>query len=194
MLLLSILIACTPVPWHIKENESSLHNAAEISVGPVWTYSPTVSLSLYRRTDMPKGKIILVAHVPGVRLFAEEPSLMFQIDGKVVTFSSSDKQIHLETDPGPVNETFFGSSTSSSSKRYEIDDLFLRRLIEAEKVIVRIKLKDSFAEGIFSDDRAAAYQAFSTFYERITGQSFSLRRNIQKGNPRRRASDRIVIP
>lgn len=194
LLLLFTLLACAPIPWHVKERKSPLHDAAEISVGPVWTYSTSVSLSLYRRTNMPEGKIMLVAHVPGVRLFAKEPSLLFQIDGEIVTFSSSDERINVETDPGSVSGKFFSPSMPSSSKHYEIDDLFLKRLIDAEKVIVRIKLKDTFAEGIFSDDRAAAHQAFSRFYERITGKSFSLRRNVQKGNPRRRASDRIVVP
>lgn len=193
-LFLFTLIACAPIPWHVKEIESPLHDAAEISVGPVWTYSTMVSLSLYRQSNMPERKIILAAHVPGVRLFAREPSLLFEIDGEVVTFSSTDKRINLDTNPGSVSGKFFSPSIPSSSKHYEIDELFLKRLIDAEKVIVRIKLKDSFAEGIFSDDRAAAHQAFSSFYERITGQSFSLRRKAQKGNPRRRASDRIVVP
>jgi len=193
-LVLVTLLACTPIPWHVKETKSSLLDAGEVSVGPVWTYSTTVSLSLYRRTNMPEGKIILVAHVPGVRLFSQEPSLLFRIDGAVVTFSSSDERIQVNTDPGSVSGNFFSSSMSSSSKHYEIDDVFLKRLITAEEVIVRIRLKDSFAEGIFSDDRAEVHQAFSNFYERITGKSFLLRRKVQKGNPRKRASDRIVVP
>ncbi|HIE64508.1 MAG: hypothetical protein ABGX83_02690 [Nitrospira sp.] len=193
-LLLFTLTACAPIPWHVKETKSSLLDATEVSVGPVWTYSTTISLSLYRRTNMPEGRIILIAHVPGIRLFSKEPSLLFQIDGAVVTFSSTDERIRVNTDPGSVSGNFFGLSISSSSKHYEIDDVFLKRLINAEKVIVQIKLKDSLEEGVFSDDRAEAHQAFSNFYERISGQSFLLRRKAQKGNPRRRASDRIVVP
>lgn len=193
-LLLCTLVACAPIPWHVKETKFPLLDATEVSVGPVWTYSTTVSLSLYRRTTMPEGKIILIAHVPGIRLFSKEPSLLFQIDGAVITFSSTDERIQVNTDSGSVSGNFFGPSISSSSKHYEIDDVFLKRLIDAEKVIVQIKLKDSLVEGVFSDERAEAYQAFSNFYERITGQSFLLRRKVQKGNPRRRASDRIVVP
>ncbi|MFQ5949836.1 MAG: hypothetical protein ACE5J1_04030, partial [Nitrospiria bacterium] len=154
----------------------------------------TVSLSLHRRSNMPKGKIILTAHIPGVRLFGKEPSLLFKIDGDTVALSSIDERIHIDTDKGFASGRFFTPGANSTSKRYEIDDLFLKRLIDAESVVVQVALKDSLAEGIFSDDRGTAHQAFSNFYERITGQTFSLRRKIQKGNPRGRVSDRIITP
>lgn len=193
-LLLFMLASCAPIPWHVKESNTPRQNVSVVSVGPVWTYSSMISLSLYRRSDMPDGKIILAVHVPGVRLFSKEPSLLFEIDGEVVRLSSSDERIQVNTDTEFISGTFFSQPTSSSSKHYEVDDVFLKRIIDAEKVIVRINLKDSLAEGAFSDDRAEAHQAFSNFYERITGKSFLLRRKIQKGNPRRRASDRIVVP
>jgi len=175
-LLSLFLFGCSvamPPPAKVLVSTSKFDNATEISTEPAWLYDSKVGIkfSLFRRSTMPEDKIILNVIVSGAHIFSRKKSLQFNIEDKFVSFNSIDTYADIDTTPGSYfsNIDIYFPPQNWSKKRYEIDRAFLKRIIEAEKVIVRVNLEKTYAEGVFSSDYpTTARPVFRKFYNMLS--------------------------
>jgi len=185
LLIFSIyFVGCaTPdIPGYIRSSVSEFDGAKEIVMEPAWVCKESgflncnIKLGLYRRSTMPENQIVLVAVVQDIKSFGEGKSLHFNIDGEIISFESIDTLTEFETKEGtyiPYSGLYI-PPTSWSAKRYLIDKNFLDKILKAQRVAVRIDLRRSYVEGIFSRDAATlARPAFRDFYNEVFG-------NLQK--------------
>lgn len=144
------------MPGHINEKRSSFDGSAELSMDPAFVYrnndgfsGSDLQLALFWRSAMKPEELIIEASVPGAQSIATTNSLHFNINGEIVSFTSIDQLTNIE---------------GLSTKRYPITWQFLDRILAAKDVRVRLDLKTTFVEGIFSDNStSAARPAFSKF-------------------------------
>lgn len=173
IIFLTILVltsGCTTLPGspgYITESSSLFDNSKSINIEPAWLIDglrgSDIKLSLYKNSKMDENMVILIALVMGAESIAKDTSLHFKIDDQIVSFSSIDTLTDIET-----KESHGKYYQNWSSKRYQITIDFLKRIIEAEKVIVKLDLAKTYAEGEFSTDRlTTARPAFRKFLERI---------------------------
>jgi hypothetical protein len=163
--LLALAIGCANiVPIHTSKSE--YHSSVELTMTPMGIRGRSSSihgLGLYKNSNMQKKTIVLTALIKGVRIFAKGESLHFNIDDKLVSFRSIDELTDIQRHLGSFNKV--APSKSTSSKRYLIDRSFLQKIVSADKVIVKINLDNTDAEGIFTG--SLAHKAFLEFEEKI---------------------------
>ena len=109
--------------------------------------------------------------VAGAHSFSSGESLHFNIDDHFVSFESIDKFTDIETSPGSYYSTIkvYFPPQNWSCKRYEINQDFLKRILDAEKVVLRVDLRKTYTEGVFSTDfPTTARPSFRKFYELIS--------------------------
>jgi len=170
--------------WHIREIHSDLDGSTLYETGPVYlkrygSRSPTyIRVRLNRHTTMEPGRLILVAEYVAIEHlgsedFGDEPSLHINIDGEIITLSSIDESTEIQINRGHYShETGGGKGVwtpghSISSKRYRIDKILLKKIIDGEKVLFKIDLKNSFVEERVIDDSRNAGAIFKKFYEKV---------------------------
>lgn len=178
LLLLFTFSGCISAPApevtsYIHVTKSEFDNATEISMEPaVLSDSPTeIKLHLFRRSTMPIDQIILTVIVDGAHYISSGESLHLNIDDTLISFRSIDDLPDMKTTPGSYYSDMgiYMPPAYWSSKRYVIDRTFLKRMIDAEKVVVRVDLRTTYIEGVFSvDDPNTALPAFKEFYRTIS--------------------------
>ena len=158
------------MPGAIHTNISEFDNTKEIILEPAWVGSG-IKLGLLKRTNMPQDELILIVMIDIIRTFAPGNSLHFNIDGEIVSFSSIDATTEFEMGKGIYNPIgLYFPSVNWSSKRYLINKQFLKKILNAQRVVIRIDLRKEYVEGIFSkDEPMSARPAFKNFYERMKG-------------------------
>jgi hypothetical protein len=171
------------MPGNIQTSTSEFDGATEIYMYPTWVckYGTLAGCSfkfgLQKRSTMPEDQILLIVEVSETGALSE-PSLLFNIDGEIVKFVSIDKLTDFSTHEGiyiPGTYSYGISSpglhippTNWSSKRYLIDKAFMERILNAERVAVRINLGKSYVEGLFSQNKpTTARPAFRMFYKKV---------------------------
>ena len=173
ILILSILVinlsGCATdfkgAPGHITETISEFDNSKQIVIEPALMPNGQIWLGLYKNTKMKGSSVVMTAVVRGAHNFVQGDSLHFNIDGQIVSFSSIDDFTDIELDPGFVGHGVYIKSENWSSKRYLVAEEFIKQLIDANKVYVKIDLAKSFVEDKFSSDCAyCARPAFIKFY------------------------------
>ena len=164
--LLVMVIGCVniiPIPIHT--NKSKFDSQVELSMIPIGIgskFAPLNGLGLYKNSKMQKEAIVLTALVTGAHIFARGNSLHFNIDGEIVSFRSIDELTDIETYVGYCNIV---SAKNTSQKRYLINRSFLKKLVNADKVVVKINLDKTYVEDIFTG--SLAHKAFIKFDEKI---------------------------
>ena len=171
ILTISLLFGCASmpgVPGHISESISKFDNVKQLSMEPAWLYNSPIKLSLFKTTKMADSIVVIYATVKGAYNFSSNKSLQFNIDGKIYDFSSIDNLTDIITDSGIYNNVAYIPPSNWSSKRYIITKEFIKHLIDANKVWVKINLSQKFVEGKFSSDApTTARPAFREFYRKI---------------------------
>lgn len=155
------LAGCVTLPGTITERVSDFDKTKEIVMEPAWVLGKgwDIKLGLYKTSKMDWDKAILVVVVEGAYNFAQKESVQFNIDGEKKSLESIDFLTNIETiyDP-PQNE---------SSKRYSVKKDFIKRLLDAKEVWVRVNLSKNYVEGKFSADfLQSARPAFRKFYKK----------------------------
>ncbi len=188
MLLLS---GCVSTPGYINTRVSEFDGSTEYSMTPAWVCKEnifdgcSIKLGLHRTSKMPPDQLILVVQVDGIRNILGKDSLKFNIDGTIVAFTAIDFNTEIKTNPGIYQPGFATRKTyvpgyyippsDWSSIRYIIDKEFLKTILNANKVAVRVELPTSYLEGIFSKDGATlARPAFKEFYDQAYGEPNSV--------------------
>ena len=171
LVLLVCLLGCASMPGmpgNIIETTSKFDGSKGISMEPAWLYNSLIKLALFKNTKMDKDLVILTALVKGAHNFAKGNSLHFNVDGEILSFKPIDEFTDIKTDPGFVGSGLYVPPSNWSSKRYSITKSFIKRIIDAERVVVKIDLRKTYAEGVFSKDSVAtARPAFRKFYDRL---------------------------
>ncbi len=173
VLLSFTLVGCVTMPGTISERVSGFDKTTEITMEPACVkinFTSCFELGLYKTSKMDADKAILTVVVSGANNFSPKDSLQFNIDGSITTFESIDAMTNIETDQGVYNSVVYIPASNSSSKRYEITKDFIKRLIEAKKVWVKIVLSREYVEGEFSlEDPMSARPSFRKFYNKVWG-------------------------
>ncbi len=172
MILLFIGCAGTPnmpgMPGYISESTSAFDGSKQLSMEPAWLDDSIAKLSLLKSTKMKGDKLVLTVIVKGTYTFRRFESLHFNVDGEIVSFKSIDSITNIETSPGFSGSGFYFPPSNWSFKRYIITEDFLKHIISAERVVVKIELSKTFVEGVFSkDDFRLARPAFIEFYKKL---------------------------
>ena len=181
----AFLYGCAPGTraWHVREIHSDLDGSTLYETGPVYlkrhgSRSPTyIRVKLNRHSVMEPGKLILVvqylaAEHLGSDNFGDEPSLHINIDGKIISLTSIDQSTEIQTirayaSFGGPGDAVWIPGLSISSKRYRIDKILLKKIIDGEKVLFKIDLKNSFVEERVVKDLRNAGAIFKKFYEKV---------------------------
>ena len=171
LILLIGLVGCAgsllPVPGDIIETTSKFDGSRQISIEPAWVGN-SIKLTLFKNTKMPVNDIILTVVVRGARLFAKGNSLHFNVDGKIVSFKSIDRLTDIKTSSGFAGGGYYIPPSNWSSKAYVVGKSFIKRIIAANRVVVKIDLTKTYVEGVFSKDGyTRARPAFKKFYARL---------------------------
>ena len=167
---LPLACAMPGTPGHIYESTSKFDNSKEITMEPAWLYdsAPGIKLRLSKSTKMPKDQVVMDAIVAGAHSFARGKSLHFNVDGDIVSFVSIDELTDFETTSGFVGGGHYIPPSNWSSKRYLLTMDFLDRIINANRVIVKVDLRKTYMEGVFSTDAfTTARPAFREFCEKV---------------------------
>lgn len=172
VLLCILLFSCAAIPGmpgHIIESTSKFDNTKQITMEPAWLYNSPIKLALTKTTKIPDDVIVLDAVVKGTYNFSQGKSLHFNIDDQIYSFESIDMITDINTTSGVYNSIAYIPPSNWSSKRYLITIDFLKILLTAKKVWVKIDLMKEFVEGEFSSDApTTARPAFRDFYTKIS--------------------------
>jgi hypothetical protein len=168
------LVGCATLPGSISERVSGFDKTKEIVMEPAWAGNSLsdglIKLGLYKTSRMDPDKVILTAVVLGAHNFSAEESLQFNINGEFVSFESIDPMTNIELEPGVYNSVYSSPATNLSSKRYEVTKDFIKELIEAKDVWVRINLSQDYVEAKFSVSvPMGARTSFRKFYSKVWG-------------------------
>ena len=177
-LLSFILVGCAALgmPGAISERVSGFDNTTEISMEPAWLIggSGAIKLGLYKTSKMNEYQVVLVAVVMGTYNFGNKDSLQFNIDGETLSLDSTDLLTNIETKEGSYNSAAYLPAYNESSKRYWVKKDFIKRLLDAKKVWVKVNLSSDYVDGEFSKDSpGAARPAFRKFFEKVWGNKQS---------------------
>lgn len=188
VLFIFLITGCmTGMPGHINVKQSMFDDATETSMDGAWicksSFDCPFKMALYKRSTMGEDQVIIEAIVRGTHSLSRGSSLHFNVDGEIISFKSIDTLTDFDTTegvymPGQVYPTKTGGyvytgsfsipPTNWSSKRYLTDKAFLKKIIKAEKVIIKVDLGKTYVEGPFSKDvQTTARPAFRNFYNQI---------------------------
>jgi len=179
--LLAVLSGCASMPGmpgYISEEKSSFDGSTQLSMEPAFVYRDNdgfsgsdLKLSLLWRSTMENDDIVLEAFVDGAHSFAHGESLHFNVEGEVVSFKALEELTNIDYEPG-VYSTVYVPGGNVSSKRYLVSREFITRILEASQVGVRLDLRRSFVEGVFSDTTSSsAHEAFEAFMQKVEQKS-----------------------
>ena len=167
MLLISACVTGMPgMPGAISESKSQFDGTKQVSME--WLYSTYIKLALFKNSKMNKDDIIMTAVVKGAHNFAKDASLHCNVDGEIISFNSVDSLTDINTSSGFVGSGLYIPPSNWSSKDYVVGKEFINKIINANKVIVKIDLRKSYVEGVFSHDGpTTARPAFRKFLKKI---------------------------
>ncbi|MBW1842126.1 MAG: hypothetical protein JRI75_10085 [Deltaproteobacteria bacterium] len=148
--------ACAGMPMSgkIHESTSKFDGSRQLIMEPEPVHGTSMMLSLFKNTNMPEDIIVLKVFVSVVENFSEGAALHFIIDGDAYRFVPTSRVTNF---------------TSWSYMDFTITKAFLKKLIDAEKVIIKVSSGEKkYTEGEFSkDDVETARPAFRTFYSKL---------------------------
>jgi len=178
MLMISMIFflsACAAMPGGITERTSSFDGSSEISMKPAFIYRSAggfsgsdLEASLHWRSSMPRDQLILTMYINGIESIPSRNSLRFNVDGEVNEFSSIDTFTEFSSEYGSYSSWATVPPRSSSFKRYIVSEEFIREILNADAVFVRLDVGSrGYVEGVFSDNAmSSAKPAFTRFMER----------------------------
>jgi len=167
------------MPGYISQTASIFDDAQEITLKSAGLFdSSGLSLGLFWRTPM-QDDVLIIAEVGGAHIFDSDQSIQFKIDGKITELPPANNYDSGEIDTKYVEML---GVISKSKKQYMTNKLFIRKILNAQKVLVRVDLHRGYVEGRFSvvesdnlhqssvyGDLSGmyAYNAFSKFYKKV---------------------------
>lgn len=152
-LLISGCAAFPGTPGHISENISEFDNARELSMLPAWTTGGQIRLGLYWSSRMPVNEIVLVSMIHDLAYIPANAPLKLNIDGEIVSLPALPETAKYSITPGAVIGKTLIPPKNWTSRRYLATVPLVRKMISAQRVIVRMEIGSSeYVEGNFSSD------------------------------------------
>lgn len=178
VVMMLIVTGCAPMfvdmtiqGGQLIESTAMFDGASELSMVPAWICKSEeekdgcfIRMKLFHRSSMPKDEIILYASASGTRNIADGESLWFNVDGEKIGFTSIDQGTTYEQLPviGYISAPW-------STKRYLVDRAFLKKLILAKQVIVRLDLGQTYLEGLLNSSKEHHGQkSFESYYHKFS--------------------------
>ena len=160
LLALLVLTACSGLPGGVSISYSEFDKSRIVQLEPGWVGEGDIKLGLYQSSKVTNNEVILTAMAYGIFNIADKESLQFNIDGEFLVLTPIDSYTYFSLTEG---------YTSWSSRKYLINKLTIKRLLNAQRVIVRIVSdRNTYVEGNFLvDDPQTAYRGFYEFYHKI---------------------------
>lgn len=159
------------MPGSIDKNISKFDGSVSYQMEPAWVRDSLFKFGLYWDSKLPNDEIIMDVVIKGTDTISNDESLLFKIDGELISLTSIDATTDHNINPGSAAPGFYFPPSTWSSKRYVINKDFLRRILEAKEVLVRVRLSKSYIEGVFSKDGfTTARPSFKKFYEKISSE------------------------
>jgi hypothetical protein len=177
VLVLFAAAGCAAAPEKIRVSVSPFDGAREISLEPALACSMksarpcSVRMGLYKRSTMLEEGVILIVVVDAPSPIAVGESLYFRVNGQVRGFTSIDRNTKYAIGTGPHTAgRAYCQSPRCSVKRYLVDRAFLKELLAAPEVSMRILLgKGSMGGELSRDDPKLALPSFGEFYASAFG-------------------------
>ena len=169
-----VLFMCMLVPTaaaanKLKVHKSTFDGSTEVTVEPGFIYSSkkfssrgNFLLGLHW-SSAAKNVVTITADVRGgfVNLYSEE-GLQFNIDGEIIKLSSLSAMTDTEV------SVYLGEVFKRSTKGYPVTLDFIRRLVAADDVKVKLVAQKGYLEGDFMAKKpGAAFKGFTKFLEKI---------------------------
>ena len=97
---LFFVIGCASMPGSISESVSGFDKTTEITMEPAGVFrsyseSYIIKLGLYKTSKMDENNAVLEVFVEGAYNFADKDSVQFNIDGEVISLTSSDSLTNI---------------------------------------------------------------------------------------------------
>ena len=170
-LFITLAVSCATIPGipgAISESSSEFDGTKQIKMEPAWLYNSMIKLALFKNSKMDEKNVVLTVVVKGTHSFSREDSLYFNVDGDIVSFKSMDLLTDINTSEGFVGSGIYIPPSNWSSKDYLVTRDLIKRLVNAERVVIKVELRKSYVEGIFSrDGYTLARPAFREFYQKM---------------------------
>lgn len=172
ILLISILLltgCMAGMPNNIKTSTSSFDNSQHIQMEPGFVYENAdfTSYAYFKLglswNSNDKNVTIITAEIPqSIVNINSNKGLQFNIDGEIVKFDSY--EIFTKHDVSSAQQTVY----SESKKRFVTDKSFIKKLITAKSVKVKLLTGDGYLEGdLLVDKPSAAIHGFKDFIQQI---------------------------
>lgn len=164
------------MPGDIHERKSDFDNSIEITMEPSWAYSESgdseIQLDPAWRSSMPKETCALTFWVMDTVIFSDRDPVKFNIDGNIISINSSEPMQYVYN-PGMVHP--YVAPWSKSGQKFMVSKSFLKKILNAKRVVIRIDSDHGYREATFSSPtqrEQRAKQYLQRFYDRIfTSQS-----------------------
>lgn len=144
-------------PGKIRDEVSRMDGIRTVYMNPAYIYKSdgamapiSFSLGLYWTSNFP-DYCMITAVIPIISNISPDRSLRFNIDGKLVELSDTNKELtHFDVDRG------------TSSRDYAVKREFIKELVSAKSVLVQV---NSFEGEFHHDKMQAARPAFRQFLQ-----------------------------
>ena len=173
ILIAGLISACVPIPGDIKIDKSEFDGSTMIHMEPAWVGNSLIKFGLFRSSKMYKNEVILKVLVNGIYRFANDDSLEIKIDGELLKPRLADGYTDYNHTSGQVFKGHYYAGSSWTLQQYVITKSDIKRMIEAKKVLVRIKFRNSFTDGNFSQGgMTTALNGFRSFILQLDNKSY----------------------
>ena len=164
VLLSIVLTGCLmPMPGDTSTTVSKFDNTKQVSVEPGLIYngmlSSSIKLGAHWNSKMGDEAVLHVIY----QFVDSINGISFNIDGEIVSLTPIDALTSFE--PGYYSGYY--SSGATSAQRFNVKLEFLQRLVSAKKVMVKVDLSKTFAEGELRDGFTMAKPGFVKFLAQV---------------------------
>lgn len=181
ILLCALFAGCSSMPGmpgHISKTTSSYDGAVQYDMEPAFVYRSSgsfsgadIKMALSWNSATKDDSVVLFVEMSKLISIDSGPSLVFKVDGKERSFSSSSKYTSYDYKPGVYGAASVAGH-HTSSKSFVVPIEFIRQIVAAKDVVVKIDTDAGYYSGVFSNNaQSSAVNAFADFLEKIDGRS-----------------------
>ena len=174
------LTGCSSFPCStgcVSEHTSTFDGAKELSLSPSYIYRNNKGISgsdmrigLYWSSSLPENNIVLILLPHKDKPVAAGTKINFNINGAITELSSVTKDKIKNLNPSTDSSTYFNPNVIEQMNvlYYVVQTDFVNKIISADDVRVRLDLENTYLEGYFSHDSAAAAKSdFNKFMAKL---------------------------
>ncbi|MBR9866957.1 MAG: hypothetical protein GYB20_07735 [Oceanospirillales bacterium] len=161
----------------VSEYTSTFDGTEELSMSPSYVYRSNKGVSgsdmrigLYWSSSLPDDNIVLIVLPHKDKPVSTGTTINFNVSGKFDSFTSVTKDQIANLNPSTEAKTYFHPNVIKQMNvlYYVVEKDFIREILSAQDVRIRIDLENSYLEGVFSyNGRIGAKQDFINYMSRL---------------------------